>query len=277
MTTLSLLGIVPDLPEASYHARPELSSTGARRLLESPAKFRWAQTHPVFKETFDVGSAIHKKVLGTGSNVIELDFPDWRTAAARAARDEARANGDAPILVKDMVEINACAEAVLAHPKARSLLEQATARMEASVFATDPTTGVDIRARFDVLADVSADLKTTVDASPKGFAKSAASYGYHVQQAHYLDALQLVTGERRPFTFIAVEKEPPYLVGVYMLDVIFTDMGITAARVAREIFAECSASDVWPGYSDSTQLLMPPVWATYDHQDRFETEEMVVE
>jgi len=63
-------GIVLDLPESQYHSRPELSSTEARRLLDSPAKFKWAQTHPQApKAEFDLGHAVHEKVLGVGGGI----------------------------------------------------------------------------------------------------------------------------------------------------------------------------------------------------------------
>ena len=55
--------IITDMPEEEYHRRPELSSTGARLLLESPAKFAYAQTHPQpHKQAFDVGHAVHARV-----------------------------------------------------------------------------------------------------------------------------------------------------------------------------------------------------------------------
>ena len=124
-------------------------------------------------------------------------------------------------------------EAVLAHPEARSLLEQDGNDREVSMFAKDPETGVEMRARFDLYADIAADLKTARDASPKGFARAAAQHGYDVQEGWYRDVRKLLTGELGRFRFIVVESTAPYLVGVYELDYTFADMGQVKAAAAR--------------------------------------------
>ncbi|GAA4175985.1 PD-(D/E)XK nuclease-like domain-containing protein [Gryllotalpicola koreensis] len=262
------------MSEAEYHARPELSSTEARRILDSPAKYRWFKDHPQKHESFfDAGSSVHAKVLGTGYGVVELDYPDWRTKAAQQERDDVRAEGKIPMLKKDMVEVNLMSESVLAHPIARALFEQ-PGQAEASVFYTDPLTGVDMRARFDYLPHptdrrrVATDLKTTSGkADPSGFAKSAASYGYDVQRGHYLETLE----DDSELVFVVVEKEPPYLVGVHQLAPEFASMGEVKAKRARELFAECTASGKWPGYPEQVQLVTAPVWSVYEFQDKYES------
>lgn len=264
-------GIVLDMPEAEYHSGPELSSTGAKAILDSPARFKWQQDHPLTSNAFDVGSAVHAKVLGTGWGIKELDFDTYRTKAAQEARDEARSEGLIPMLAHELVDVHAMTEAVLAHPTAKLLLEQ-DGNAEASMFATDPDTGLRLRCRFDYWgARVAVDLKTTAGrADVDGFAKSAASYKYHVQEAHYRHTAHLVTGEEKPMLFVVVEKTAPHLVGVHQLDRVFTDMGDVQARVARETYARCLETNEWPGYATDIQLVPPPVWATYDHQDRYE-------
>ena len=263
-------GIYNGLSEAAYFADPALSSTEARWLLEAPAVYRWNKDHPRDDSTaaFDLGSAVHTKVLGTGWDVIELDYPDWRSKQAQNARDEARANGQIPMLAKDMRPVYAMAESVLAHPTARALFE-ADGTAEASVFSVDPLTGVSVKARFDRLnTHCAVDLKTTAGkASPDGFTKSVAGFGYHVQEGHYIDAYANITGEMLPFKFVVVEKAPPYLVGVYELDEHFKEIGADAAKKARELYAECLASNEWPGYPEEVQQLAPPAWLAWAHEE----------
>lgn len=269
-------GIILDLDETEYHRHPALSSTGARQLLESPARFRYMQDHPQPpKDVFDLGTAVHSKVLGTGWGVTVLDHDDFRTKAAREERDAVRAAGSVPILRADYVNVEAIAEAVLTHPTGRLLLEQAGAA-ETSVFANDPDTGVDVRARFDFLPDlttgnpIAVDLKTTgKSASPDGFSKSVANFGYDVQEGHYDDTLWLATGEQIPFVFLVVETAAPHLVGVHQLDVVWRDMGKAKARRARDIFATCTESGEWPGYPAAVDLISPPQWAIYQHEEQY--------
>jgi exodeoxyribonuclease VIII len=61
------------------------------------------------------------------------------------------------------------------------------------------------------------DWKTTQDATPSGFARSVARYGYAQQAAWYIDIVHAVYGVRVPFLFVAVESSTPYSVGLYTL------------------------------------------------------------
>ena len=267
--------IDPAMSEAEYHRRPELSSTQARLLLDSPARYHYAQSHPQPpRDAFDIGSAVHAKVLGVGASVVVLEFPDFRSKAAQTARDEARAAGQTPLLAKSAAEVDAIAESVLANVTARALFEQA-GTSETSVFATDPDTGAAVRARFDFLpADpgkgVAVDLKTTAgSASPRGFEKSVANYGYDVQQGHYQHAYKAATGHDVPMVFVVVEKEPPYLSGTYQLNHQWTDMGAVRAAHARDIYARCTSAGDWPGLPTDIQLIQPPFWAISEYQESF--------
>lgn len=277
----ALAGIVENLPEIQYHAHPALSSTGARHLLDSPARFHYAQTHPQeHKDAFDLGTAVHTKVLGTGSNVIEYP-PEHLTPAGNASTKAAtvewvesqRALGLVVISAVQARHVDGMAEAVLAHPEARSLLEQKGNRREVSMFAKCPDTDVEMRARFDLEADISGDLKSARDASPKGFARAVAQHGYEVQQGWYQDVRELITGDRGKFRFIVVETLPPYLVAVYELDYNFEDMGKTKALAARNIYRQCVDAGRWPGYSDDVLTLQPPQFAVYDYLEEFENDE----
>jgi hypothetical protein len=274
LNTVELSGLELNIPEDTYHRHPALSSTGARRLLESPARFKYDRDHVLpGKQAFDLGHAAHAKILGVGNGTVA--YPDEHLtpsgavstkAATTAWAEEQRAAGLVPIAPQQAAAVNGMAEAVLAHPTARELLEQA-GHAEASVFVTDADTGVPMRARFDYLADIAVDLKTSSKpANADGFTRSVASYGYDVQQEFYLRAL----GERRPFRFIVVETAAPYLVAVHELDLAWQQMGAAKVQRALEVYAECSSSGIWPGYGDDIQLLSPPAWLTYQFEDEYE-------
>ncbi len=270
------------MPEAEYHGRPELSSTEARLLLDSPAKYRWRKDNPPLidpSDKFDIGSAVHTKVLGKGAPIAVLDYPDFRTKAAREARDEARAQGLTPILIDKYAEIEAMAESVLAHPTARALFAQ-EGDTEVSMFGADPVSDVPCRARFDFLPKpngrrlVAVDLKTTVDASKRSFEQSAARYEYPIQRAWYLDLLRWELGADAAaldpeMVFVAVEKEPPYLVGVYQVPLVWAEKGHIAAKRARTSFAQHTASGVWPGLPEEVVLMDEPTWHVYEFEEKY--------
>lgn len=269
-------GIVHGMSDSTYHSRPELSSTEARLLLQSPAKYRWRKDNPPLIDDspkFDIGKAVHAKVLGVGAEVVIVDADDWRTKTAREAREEARTAGKAPLLTREFEAVNGMAESVLAHSTGRALLSQ-PGDTEVSLFVD--VDGVPTRSRFDFLPErterrtVAVDLKTTADASKRAFESSVARYEYAVQRAWYLDDLRVITGEEdAEMVFLAVEKEPPYLVAAFQVPSVWAEKGHVMANRARTRWAECNRAGEWPGYSEEIQLLDEPTWHVYQFEEEY--------
>ena len=269
-------GIHLDVPEVEYHADPAFSQSQAKVLLDSPAKYQWRLANPEPpRDVFDFGHAVHAKVLGVGLDFWKVDADDWRTKAAQQQRDAARSYGFVPMLAKDLAKADAMAEAVLDNKGARAILES-EGDVEVSMWweLTGYVAGegesadsvVACRGRVDKLATnadglVIADLKTTQDASPRGFASSAAKFGYRLQGGAYADGIEHITGERPPVVFIAVEKEPPHLVGLYSLNEWDIDAGRVKWREAVDLLATCRHRNEWPAYSPDIQPLDLPAWA----------------
>ena len=287
--TLDLTGIVRGLDEATYFSHPSLSSTGARLLLPeykgSPKKFKWAQSHPRTSRTFDVGHAVHAKVLGVGAGIVRYPAehltPSGNVSTKKetvAWESEQRAAGFTPVSPDEAGRVDAMAKAVLSHESARPIFEVAAHR-EVSVFAE--VDGVPARARFDALSGettrgiVAADLKTGDDATKAGFEKSVAKWGYDVQGGHYDDVYE--ASEGRPvdeFYFVAVERTAPFEVGVFLLPEMWKLMGKQKAAEARRIYRECTETGVWPGYDTTIQFLDPPMWLVFEHEAKYENEEI---
>lgn len=160
-------------------------------------------------------------------------------------------------------QLHAMRDAVHNHPAAHALLTGVPGEAEKSVYWNDPTTGVLCRCRPDWWRDddVLVDLKTTDDASPEGFAKSMANWRYDVQAPYYMDGVKLATGRNvKAFVFVAVEKKPPYAVGVYVLDSDSLELGRAQYQHDLRIYAECVRTGEWPGYGDKIQTISLPAW-----------------
>ncbi|QMU97812.1 hypothetical protein FVO59_11800 [Microbacterium esteraromaticum] len=260
------------MPESEYHSRKELSSTGARRLLDSPARYRYWEDHPQPpKAAFDLGSAAHTKILGVGANIVEYPAEHLTASgnvstskATVAWEKEQRASGLIPITSKDARRVDAMAEAVLADPDARPVLESIHGREVSIIQDVD---GVPSRSRFDLYGDGrGGDLKTAPDASPAGFNRSIAKWGYHIQFAFYDDTHRAETGGvLESFKFIVVENSEPHLVGTYDMDFMWQDLGYRAAKKARELYHRCVETNTWPGYGAAT--LTAPAWAVFEGED----------
>jgi hypothetical protein len=259
--------VIYDLPNAEYHARPELSSSGARTILKSPARFAWERKHPVFSDTFDFGSAAHAIVLADESTVIvEVEEDDWRKSAAKSAKAEARAAGKIPLLTKELATVRAMADAIRQHPVAAALLTR-PGRSEVSVIWDDR------RARFDRIPDhagrrlIATDYKTTAHADERSFTKSVADFGYHQQAAWYLDALHAMGYPDAAFVFVAQEKTAPYLVNVIELDLEALRIGRALNDRAIALWRECTDTDTWPGYGHDVKTIGLPRWAVYEFEE----------
>jgi hypothetical protein len=272
--------VILDLPDEAYHRLPELSSSQAKAINESPAKFNyWRGKVRPPKSEYDVGHAVHAKVLGKGADIVEIPADllssdgGVRSNAAKEWVENVRLEGRVPMKASELRPINEAAEAVLRHDHAAALFSQ-PGSPEVSVLSTDPTTGVPVRARFDYLPlprqpiAKAVDLKTSRDASPRGFAKAVHDFSYDLQQEWYRHVYRLATGEEIEFAFVVVEMEPPYLVAVYNLSDAFMDMGRAKGAQAREVYAECMRTGVWPGYDPEVITLEPPFWAAVQFEEK---------
>jgi hypothetical protein len=272
--------LVKGMPDAEYHAHPALSTSGAKRLLppSCPARFKWEQENgrPPKRE-FDVGSAAHLSVLGTGWPLVVIDAPDWRTKAAKEERDAAYAAGHIPILTKEKVTVDAMAAALREHPKAAELLDPEHGDAEVSGFWHDKLHGIDRRFRADFLRRdgdrvVIVDYKSALSAEPGKFARSAFNFGYDIQDQFYRDgARALDLADVIDFMFVVQEVNPPYLVTVCELSLEAQRVGRIKVDLACELFAECTANDAWPAYTSEVAVIEPPRWASYEYD-----EEMVI-
>lgn len=272
--------IVCGLPEERYHEHPALSSTGARRLLppSTPAQFDWERRNPTEPtEAMVEGKAVHRLLLGTGSDIELADYPDFRSAEARAWRDDVKADGRVPMLKNgnQWATVQAMRDSLHAHPAFRNLFNPNRGDSEVSLFWTDPETGIDCRARFDFLPHavdgrrlVIPDLKKSEDVDPAGFARHCARYGYPQQAAWYVDAAKALDLDPAPaFVFVAISPNPPYLPAIHELTPDDLAAGASRNAVARRIFARCTETGHWPGWERVNRIQMPTYW-------RIETEEL---
>lgn len=273
---------VYSMPAEEYHADPvkggSLSSSGARRILECPAKFRWERDHPpASTEVFDFGQAAHKLVLGAGPDVEVVEANSWRTKAAQEKREAAYLAGKVPLLEDEWGQVIDMAQAIRQHPFAAAIFDPSRGAPEQVLVWQDNDTGVWRRAMVDFLPTaqegrrlIVADYKTTYNASPASLARSVANYGYHQQAPWYLDGVTALGLDEAPaFVFVAQEKTAPYLVTVFQLDENALRIGRDLNRRALEIYRDCVTADVWPSYSADVEVIALPRWAERQHEETY--------
>jgi exodeoxyribonuclease VIII len=137
---------------------------------------------------------------------------------------------------------------------------------EVSMFSNHPETGLLLKGRVDRQttdeqgALTFVDVKTTDDASLAAFARTVAKFRYHVQDAMYSTIAESLGLAKPFFLFVAIERKPPYAVGVYQLDDGSKEHGKLALERELALFKTCSESNQWPGYPEAIQILSLPNW-----------------
>lgn len=273
-----VVGGVYDWDAETYHAEREcLTQSGAKKLLapSCPALFRWWRDHPQPPSTaFDLGHAAHRMVLGKGAELYEITAKDWRTKKARDGADWARGRGRVPLLTE---QFNAALKMAAALQREIPGLFGEAGHTEQVIVWTDQETEVRCKAMLDWWRPASTlarhphdravivDYKTCADASTAAVARSIASYGYHVQAAWYIDALDAI-GVQAQVAFVFQEKTEPYLVNVVEVDDQALFFGREKVDLALHVYRDCLESGIWPGYhTGQINKITLPRWAVTQH------------
>lgn len=253
-----------EMPEDCYHADPcatpsYSNSIGKVLIAQSPAHAWHAHpklnpAHELYEDSrFDLGTAAHDALLlGSSARIAVIDAADWRTKAAKAARDEARANGLLPILAKHDYAV-------------RKMVEKAKACIERSEYAgvLDAgdaervviwnENGVLCRSRIDWLtADrtLILDYKTTEDAAPEPWARGhMTKLGYDMQAELYPRGVLATCGVAPRFVFLVQEINRPYECSFVTLSEPARQLAEAKNNFAMDLWAKCLKANRWPGYS----------------------------
>jgi hypothetical protein len=250
------------LSNEQYHADPSVSASHLHAVAKSPYHY-WSRYLDPNRSPVEptaamrLGSLVHCAVLEPEDLLQRYGVCGPRnTKAGKEQADRMADAGIEAVSQSDMALALSMAASVRVHPAASALLAQGKA--EQSFWWDDASTGLRCKCRPDWYYGATVvDLKTTTDASPSSFARSIATFRYHVQASHYLAGLH---GAER-FVFIAVEKTAPYAVAVYELDAAALAAGDELRQRDMRVIADCQATKEWPGYGDDCQTLSLPSWA----------------
>src|SRR5690606_37971294 len=221
--------VIDGLPNHEYHsiaARSLVSKGALDRFSRSPAHYLHYLTNldpePEKSDALILGAAFHCLLLEPEvferEYVLLPDFGDMRSSTKRAIRDKwiAERPGVTPLRAGMWRQIHDMRESVLRHKKLRRILENG--RPELTCIAMCPHTGLPRKCRFDWVSEIDGlglDLKSAIDGCPDKWRREAANRRYHVQDTYYTETAQLAGIDMDIMGFGVVEKEPPYVCGLY--------------------------------------------------------------
>lgn len=261
-----------EMSNEEYHASAPLSKSSLSQILKSPAHYK-ASLDKEFAETaaMRLGTAFHCAVLEPDRFKEEYRIPpsvDRRTKKGKEEYAEWAKQGYSEISNSDYEKVKKMRESVMSHKTLSPLFNSGNA--ELSVFHDYDYYGRNIWLKcrpdwFNKKKKVIVDLKSTMDASPQGFSKSCAKYGYALQAWMYSMICEKVTGQPiTAFVFAAVESSPPYGVAGYILDQKSLELGQAKFYSAIDTYLKCIDTDNWPSYGDRIEELTLPQWAFYE-------------
>lgn len=237
---------------AEYHASAGFSSTIARELiLKTPAHAKARMDEGFTPSTaMEMGTAVHQLLL-RDDRVDVANFRNYKTKAAQEWRDSVRADGRVPMLNHKWLEAQDIAHAVREQIGALNLDPVPFTEGTAEHVIRWQEGDVECRAMLDWLRDdleTIDDLKTTSDASFRGFQRKVWNLRYDIQAAFYRRAVLSGYGTQPRFRWVAVETEYPYLVTVHELSRSALDNADARVDEAIDLWHECLTKNDWPGY-----------------------------
>ena len=238
---------------------------GADKVLSAFKKYGITASGVMASDDFVRGQSFHeftvKKLSDFENEYSVMPAVDRRTKAGKAEyqRFVDELGSRTPVSQGLFDEVSAMASAVKAHPAVKKLL--CGGKAEESFFWDE--NGIECKCRPDYLKNkIAVDLKSTSDASPAAFEKSAYNYRYHVQAWWYLHGLNKCGIEVTDFIFIAFEKNPPYAVCIYAADDLMLELGEREAMKNLEAYRQSSKTGIWYGYEKDALIhsLSLPDW-----------------
>lgn len=244
---------------------------------------------------FSIGTLVHEGLLEpeVWDRIISCSSGSSTKAFAQAVKDAAE-QGAKVVQSTEYDLAGAMVTAVRKHPALGTLFEATDDNIklnELTLVWPDPQSGQQCKARLDAVRITDdeiliLDLKTTADATPLEFGRSAASYHYLLQAAFYADGLFYcaralekllgltegrLIGKPVTFEFVAIEKEAPHQVARYRLTDDQAVMGRRLYRRAMEMVTTASELKWWPGYDTAPVPLELPNWA-WTHMENLTAE-----
>lgn len=218
----------------------------------------------------DVGTVAHQLLLeGNEDGVVLVDAKDWRTNAAKDARDEAYRNGKTPLLPHQLDDVRGMVRAVRAYVEQTELAGVFGAG-QAEVTLEWEEYGISCKARPDYLSEkFHVSVKTTPgSAEPQSWARrQMASSGYDFGLMFYERGL-LANGIKVKHRLLVIEQNPPYGASLISLSGSKRDIYSTMVDFSIQLWRDCLQNATFPGYSTETYKADATQWEIAEVEER---------
>lgn len=265
--------LIPDLPFEAYSKVDALNASLIKKIHKSPAHAKAyldkLETEDEDSEALLFGSAFHAALLEPQRFKEFLKVSpkaDRRTTAGKAIAAEFEASlieGDIVVKESWLEQITGMLLSIKNHPLANPLLTNGV--RENCLFWDDPETGVPCKARFDFISHegIPIDIKTARDAQPDRASREIFSDDrlYWLQAGHYVSGAKVTNVCcHDSFTFIFIEKTPPYALSVKIMEGPDLDASMDHRNRLVRKYKKSMESGIWESYPPEPTIATVGDW-----------------
>lgn len=259
---------VKKMGDAEYDALPALRSTLLKEFIRSPAHYEYAMSPEARadndrKSHFLMGNLIHAGLLEPETIANKYVICDESSRRTKAYKElEAKYSNKKIVLQSEREDAEAVIKAVRKIVPIMDMLEAGSPELAA---AAHLKTGIGeetvyCKAKLDLFLPEQnhiVDIKTTAE-SAADFRYRISSYGYDVSAAFYIDVMEANGYTVDKFTFLVIEKHPPYGVMQYFLSPEDYTKGQNKYLKALPYYLHCLRTGQFPGYTLEPQPTFRP-------------------
>lgn len=219
------------------------------------------------------GSLVDSLLLG-GKGVVRVPgFADWRTKAAREARDDAEARGEIPALDHEYEAALVTVQRIRARLVEFGL--QIDESQQLAIEWTETASNgnpVVCRGKLDNFSHTKAliwDLKIRDNVKPRKCEAHIVDMAYDIQGAAYTRAVEALYPElqgRVRFLDLFCEPEPPHCMTPIEFSGSMRELGALKWQRAVDTWEQCLRMGRWPGYVTEIYRAEAPAWAINEEQ-----------
>ncbi len=245
-----------NMDEKAYRSLNRLNYSSMKHLLKSPAHYLASlSAPPESSKAMDFGSGFHCMCLEPeqfNARYVVADCDRRTIKGKQLALEIEMVQKKKIVSLDDYDRMKKMANNIKKHGVAGKLLSggEAESVLLFDLQASNENT-VKCKAKVDYMfGDVLVDVKTTQDASTESFSKTLENFGYFMQGSFYSRGVEILSGKKPDFIFIAVESEAPYGVNVIRLSDNHYSVGYRKMHEAIDIYDRATVLNEFPCYPE---------------------------
>jgi len=253
---------IEDMSNEEYHSKDGISSSAVKSVFKKSLAHWKGEKRNANSAAFAIGNAVHANLLEHTRNLV-VKGPKTKTSTAFKSMKENLTSDQILLTEVEYNVANCITRGALGNPICANALNHSDRLNEISIFIEDPISGLTLKTRPDLMIESEGtvyDVKTTQDASPRGFLNECIKYGYFLQGAHYVYTCKLAGFNVSKFSFIACEKSAPYLSHLHVMGSDIMSWATKELHKTLAVIAKAEKDvDYGTGWGDYT-VIEKPSW-----------------